>query len=356
LTALKTEERKGTVQEGSNHPGTVLVVDDAGIIRVTSERVLKRAGYQVATAECGEEALTKMGQSPSEVVMLDIKMPGLSGVEVLRKIKQDWPETEVVIMTAYADQDIAEESLNLGASEILLKPVEDINLIIGSVTKAMIRARIKKGGGLDDLTFEQLLLTQGLVSPDNIDTAKKHSAQNNQPLRQSVVELKMVSQDEIDWNAAQFLEIPYLRVYEKMLDPELIKAFPPSLARKHCCLPLWKEDNLLHVVMNDPFDNKAVREMEKALQLKVKPAKGMGGELAGLVRKFYGSRSEADEWEQLVERLKSVDPAELRKALSEVLAHANLEQVLEASITPGGQGLFEFRLHALLKQPGGTEV
>jgi len=344
------------VQEEIKNPGTVLVVDDASIMRVTSERVLTRAGYNVSTADCGEDALLKMGKNPSEVVLLDIKMPGISGVEVLRKIKQDWPATEVVIMTAYADQDIAEESLALGAGEILIKPVDDINLIAESITKAMIRSKIKREGNqLNDRTFEQLLVSQGLVSQDDMEKAKNYSAQHKIRLRESVISLKLVSEEEIDWNIAQFLEIPYLRVYEKMLDPELIKEFPPALAHKYLCLPLWKEDGVMHLVMSDPFNAAAINEIEKELRMKIKPAKGVEYELAALVNKLYGPKPKAPAWKELIAKLKSTNPTEMRKALASILEHAKIEQIMEASISPAEHGLYEFRLTALLKQPKKVE-
>jgi len=340
------------VQAETKNPGTVLVVDDASVMRVTSERVLTRAGYNVSTADCGADALLKMGQNPSEVVLLDIKMPGVSGVEVLRKIKQGWPATEVVIMTAYADQDIAEESLALGASEILIKPVEDVNHITRSITKAMIRAKIRQEGNqLNDRSFEQLLIAQGLVSHDNMEKAKNYSAQNKIPLRESLLSLEMVSEEEIDLNISQFLEIPYLRVYEKMLDPELIKVFPATLAHKYICLPLWKEDGIMHLVMTDPFDAAAICEIEKELSMKIKPAKGVEYELVVLIRKLYGPKSKVLAWKDLVAQFKTASPAELRKVMNVVMEHAKVERVLEASVLPAQNGLYELSLTVLLKQP-----
>jgi CheY-like chemotaxis protein len=340
------------VQEQMNNPENVLVVDDASIMRVTSERVLTRAGYQVSTADSGEDALLKMARGPSEVVLLDIKMPGISGVEVLRRIKQDWPATEVVIMTAYADHDIAEESLNLGASDILIKPVDDINHIVESVSKAMIRAKIRQEGNrLNDRSFEQLLVTQGLISHDNMEKAKNYSAQNKIPLRESVISQNLASEEEIDWNIAQFLEIPYLRVYEKMLDPDLVNAFPPALAHKYTCLPLWKEDGVMHLVMSDPFNTAAIHEIEKELGMKIKPAKGVEYELAALIKKLYGPKSMTSSWNDLVAQFKTANPAELRKVVNHILEHTEVEKILEASMSPAEPGLFELRIAALLKQP-----
>ena len=117
---------------------TLLLVDDEpDILRVLSIS-LKVDGYRVLTASSGEEAISAFKQNHPEIVVTDIKMPGMDGIEVLRKVKALSDETEVIIITGHGDIDSAIEALQHGASDFINKPVRDEALSI-----ALKRAREK---------------------------------------------------------------------------------------------------------------------------------------------------------------------------------------------------------------------
>ena len=100
----------------------VLVVDDEEAVRNLLQRVLNKAGYDVVTAADGEEALYKASLGETKVVLLDIKMPGMSGIEVLRRLTVDWPDYCVIMVTAVTDLDTAIEALKIGAYDYITKP------------------------------------------------------------------------------------------------------------------------------------------------------------------------------------------------------------------------------------------
>ncbi len=102
--------------------GRVLVVDDEETIRGLLQRVLKEAGYDVVTAASGQEAMDKVYQLMPGVVLLDIKMPGMSGIEVLQQIAANWPDTCVVMATGLDDAQTAVEAMKLGAYDYITKP------------------------------------------------------------------------------------------------------------------------------------------------------------------------------------------------------------------------------------------
>lgn len=117
---------------------TLLLVDDEpDILRVLSIS-LKVDGYRVLTALSGEEAISVFKDNRPEIVVTDIKMPGMNGIEVLRKVKSLSDETEVIIITGHGDIDSAIEALQNGASDFINKPVRDQALSI-----ALKRAREK---------------------------------------------------------------------------------------------------------------------------------------------------------------------------------------------------------------------
>jgi two-component system alkaline phosphatase synthesis response regulator PhoP len=126
--------------DNANESAQVLVVDDEGAIRYSVSKTLQRVGYQVAEASSGEEALEMMRSQPYDVVLTDIKMPGLTGVELLRQIKETAPDSIVILMTGYASLGTAVEALRLGAHDYLIKPSSSQD-IKSSVSRGVERAR-----------------------------------------------------------------------------------------------------------------------------------------------------------------------------------------------------------------------
>ena len=116
----------------------ILVVDDDETVRRSYLRSLEGMSCQVAAASDGEEALQSMEQNPSDVVLLDMRMPGQDGLSVLRTIKQKWPESEVVIITGYPTVDSAKEAVRLGAYDYVAKPVGPQD-VINAADRAMTR-------------------------------------------------------------------------------------------------------------------------------------------------------------------------------------------------------------------------
>jgi DNA-binding response OmpR family regulator len=118
----------------------VLVVDDEGANRYSVSKTLQRVGYFVSEAASGEDALELMKKQHFDVVLTDIRMPGLDGVELLRKIKEEAPDAIVILMTAYASLGTAVEALRLGAHDYLIKPSSSQD-IRQSVARGVERAR-----------------------------------------------------------------------------------------------------------------------------------------------------------------------------------------------------------------------
>lgn len=118
----------------------ILVVDDDEVVRLGYLRSLAGAQFNVAAAWNGTEALRAMEEQPSDVILLDLRMPGLDGMTVLKMIKERWPETEVVIITGYPSLETAKEAVQLGACDYLAKPVGP-NEVINAANGALMRKR-----------------------------------------------------------------------------------------------------------------------------------------------------------------------------------------------------------------------
>ena len=117
--------------------GTILIVDDEVGPRESLRMILKPM-YEVHTAENGQEAITFISQKKVDLVTLDLKMPGLSGIEVLQEIKKLQPDIEVMIVTGYGTLSNAQEAIRYGAADFISKPF-NVADIIAIVSKAFER-------------------------------------------------------------------------------------------------------------------------------------------------------------------------------------------------------------------------
>jgi two-component system NtrC family sensor kinase len=124
----------------------LLIDDEPDLLRVLA-RSLKTDGHEVATALSGKEGLATFDGQPAPIVITDIKMPGMDGIEVLKRIKERAPDTEVIIITGHGDVDSAIEALHFGASDFITKPFRSETLAIAlkrAEDKIDIRRRLKE--------------------------------------------------------------------------------------------------------------------------------------------------------------------------------------------------------------------
>ena len=101
----------------------ILFVDDEERLLYTTKKLFAKLGVDVDTANDGKQALKIMQSNPAHVVFMDIKMPGMDGMEAITEIKKRYPLTEVIIITGHATMETAVEGLKLGALDYLVKPV-----------------------------------------------------------------------------------------------------------------------------------------------------------------------------------------------------------------------------------------
>lgn len=106
-----------------NNRSSVLIVDDEEVVRRAHLRSLQETGCETRVAEDGTQAIHQMEQAPADVVLLDIRMPGIDGMDVLKTIKTRWPDSEVVVITGYPTIDSVKEAVRLGACDYIAKPV-----------------------------------------------------------------------------------------------------------------------------------------------------------------------------------------------------------------------------------------
>ena len=116
--------------------GKILVVDDEDIVRTSCSRTLVPEGYDVRLAKNGVEGLRMASEERFDLVLTDLKMPDMDGIDVLRNIKEKWPETHVIIVTGYQTVDTAVKAIKLGANNYIEKPFTP-DALLSAVTEAL---------------------------------------------------------------------------------------------------------------------------------------------------------------------------------------------------------------------------
>jgi DNA-binding NtrC family response regulator len=118
----------------------ILIVDDEEVVRKSYLRALSGGSRNVTATANGRDALQLMGNQPFDVVLLDQRMPGMDGMAVLKTIKANWPESEVIMITGYPAVEAAKEAVMLGAYDYLTKPIGP-DEVIEAANGAMMHKR-----------------------------------------------------------------------------------------------------------------------------------------------------------------------------------------------------------------------
>ncbi|MGA9062190.1 MAG: sigma-54 dependent transcriptional regulator [Terracidiphilus sp.] len=137
-------------------PSTILLVDDDAAFRHVMAGELNRLGYEVSTVGSGEEAVARVAADEPEVVLLDLRLPGMGGLEALKAINASAPATEVIMLTGHGSIDTAIESIRIGAFDYVVKPCPLDELDI-RIQRALERRALRQRANL---------LERGLTPPD----------------------------------------------------------------------------------------------------------------------------------------------------------------------------------------------
>jgi DNA-binding NtrC family response regulator len=160
LESLTLDELEYTLLMGG--PASILVVDDEPVVRDMFEFLLANSGYQVSLAANAEEALESLENFDYNLLIVDKNLPGLSGLELMERVRKLRPQAEFMVITGYASYQSAVEALRLGALDYLEKPFEDIDLVKKKIDRAVERQR---------------LLHENAVLADHLRTAHKNLEQ-----------------------------------------------------------------------------------------------------------------------------------------------------------------------------------
>jgi len=127
--------------EAADIPSSVLVVDDEPVVLQLFSRLLSEKGLRTRTASSAEEALKLLEEGGIACVLADKNMPGMDGIEMLRRMREAQPHCAFIVMTGYASTESAIEALRLGAVDYLQKPFEDLDVVAQRIEDAIQQVR-----------------------------------------------------------------------------------------------------------------------------------------------------------------------------------------------------------------------
>ena len=127
--------------EAADIPSSVLVVDDEPVVLQLFSRLLSEKGLRTRTASSAEEALKLLEEGGIACVLADKNMPGMDGIEMLRRVREAQPHCAFIVMTGYASTESAIEALRLGAVDYLQKPFEDLDVVAQRIEDAIQQVR-----------------------------------------------------------------------------------------------------------------------------------------------------------------------------------------------------------------------
>ncbi len=153
LESMELDDLEYTVLVGQ--ACNIMVVDDEDVIRLVFDAMLTGGNYKLGYAASGEEALGLAERDDYNLFIVDKNLPGVNGLELIRRMRERKPEAEFIVITGYASYESAVEALRLGAFDYLEKPFDDLDLVREKISRALDRQR---------LTHENLVLADQLRS------------------------------------------------------------------------------------------------------------------------------------------------------------------------------------------------
>jgi type II secretory ATPase GspE/PulE/Tfp pilus assembly ATPase PilB-like protein/DNA-binding NarL/FixJ family response regulator len=331
----------------------LLVDDEPGILKALT-RVFRQENYEVITAGHAEEALVRLQEGTVQVVISDYMMPGLSGAELLKKIKALYPDTIRIMLTGHADTGAVMGAINEGAVyKFILKPWNDDDLRV-TVALALEQydllqknrelsadnaRKTKEISALAKLAVTNrshlgmMLHKRDLINGNQLQELHRLQQTQKEPLIKTLLDKGWVAESAIRSLMRKELMIDEVALPEFSIDPSMAELIPRSFCERQWVVPLRLEGRRLTIAVADPLDNGLVEDLRFTSGLELKIVSAPSADIHAKIAELYGTRS-IDDFKDLETLVGTPDPFDSIEIVIEEDDSATLDELLRSSDEP----------------------
>ncbi len=331
---------------------TVMVIDDNAPFREGCLRVLKMIGLEAVGFGDGAAALSWLASNEAAAALLDIRMPGMSGYEVLSRMRAISPGTAVVMATAYADVDAPERLLSMGARDIVTKPVEDMKVIPKTVVRALARSAFSREGKIGDSLLQKLLLSIEALDKIENEAAVERSRTSGVSYYRAVRDMGLLEPEDVLFIHEDVLGLARSDLSELAADGAALPGPPAEMALKHWCAPLFYDGDALVVAVTDVLDSEALAAISNTAGSPARFVWASESDVASIIRDLYRVADPDAFVTSLENRLKEARGEDIGKVLARVMMALDVREVKEFSFHRVGEGAYDFTLRSLVTAGG----
>ncbi|MDX1754629.1 MAG: ATPase, T2SS/T4P/T4SS family [Marinobacter sp.] len=335
-------------------PYRLLFVDDEPNILAALKRVFARENYELYFASSGQEALEVLEKQPVELIMTDFMMPGINGSELLRQVRERWPQTIRLMLTGHANTDAVMGSIKDGAVyRFLLKPwnEDDLRLTIAlaleqyeliqknRALKAQNQRQnkdletIAKLGVTNRSQLAIMLHKKGWLNSRQIQQLHREMQSRKTPVIKLLMEHEWVNPDKIFELLKTEMMFDDVDIRDTQIDSSLLSLIPRNICRRHLLLPLNVVAKRLNLAMVDPMEISLIDELAFMSGYTIQPLVCSLDQMERKLAEVFGETNE--DLEDLTTRVGLDDPYEgIEIMLDEDQDSESLEQLLGSSEEP----------------------
>ena len=347
------DDKSLAVTEEKKAPYRLLLVDDEPNILASLRRVFQRENYELLFAQNGAEALRIMEKKPVELIMTDFMMPGMNGSELLREVRERWPNTIRIMLTGHANTDAVMGSIKEGAVyRFILKPWndDDIRLTIALAleqyeliqrTRTLEQQTQKQNKDLDTISkltatnrsqLAILLHKKGWLNPQQIQQLHREMQSQKTPVVRQLLKHEWVDFRKVFEMLRDDMLFEEIDLREFQPDPALMSLVPQKICTRQLVLPLRVQGQRLRLAMVDPMDVNLIDELGFMTGYTIHPLLCETTQMQAKLTEIFGETSNLDD---IATKVGTDDPYEgIEIVLDEDSDNESLEQLLGSSEEP----------------------
>jgi type II secretory ATPase GspE/PulE/Tfp pilus assembly ATPase PilB-like protein/FixJ family two-component response regulator len=348
--AQEAKEVTSLKKESSRY--AILFVDDEPHVLKAMRRIFRKENYRLLTAESAEEALETLKAARVHVIVSDHRMPGMQGADLLRKVKELYPQTIRIMLTGHADVNAIMGAINEGAVyKFITKPWNDDDLRITVGLALEQYDLIKENVYLKNRQKEQskkiktltkcfsanrsqigrMLVKRNLLTKEDLEKALQVQARSDKILPAILMEMKLADEKTIMDVMEEELKVNRVNPAEFTASAPLASLIPSEICEKHLLVPLKRMDGQLVTAMADPTDLVKIDELRFLTGMPIKPALATQEEIRSKVQELYGGESSLN---SVISEIELMDPTETIEIILEEDDVVDVDELLKSKDQP----------------------